>query len=164
MTAGVALVQTPSAASAIMESILTGCHEQTITRRRTRFSEKAQKAIFSLPAFRDGCEQLIAPGIDECVATLQACPFPFPVISVATWSVEPTSWVDSNHRRLGEIRPGHAHDGQFYLHDQLWPCAEQLVLGRIDHAQSVMGGHGFDVARFWKTLACMILKRDEHQS
>jgi hypothetical protein len=159
MTAGVALVQTPSAASAIMQSVLTGCYAESIGSWRTRLAEKAQKTIFALPAFREGCEQLISPGIDEYVATLQGYPFPFPVLSVATWSIEPTSWVDSYHRRLGEIRPGHAHDGQLYLHDQLWQIAEQLVLGRIDHAQSVMGGNGFDLVRFWATLATMLLER-----
>jgi pimeloyl-ACP methyl ester carboxylesterase len=158
-TAGVVLVQTPSAGSAIMQSVLTGCHAQSISSWRTRVAEKMQKAIFTLPGFRDGCEELMSPGIDKCVATLQRFDFPFPVLAVATWSIEPTSWVDSYHRRLGEIRPGCAHDGQFYLPDQLWHVAEQLVLGRIDHAQSVMGGNGFDLVRFWAALAALLLER-----
>ena len=101
----------------------------------------------------------MSPGIDECVATLQNYEFPFPVLAVATWSVEPTSWVDSYHKRLSEIRPDCAHDGQFYLQDQLWHFPGQLVLGRIDHAQSVMGGNGFDLVHFWATLAAMLLER-----
>jgi pimeloyl-ACP methyl ester carboxylesterase len=160
-TAGVVLVQTPSAASAIMQSVLTGCYAQSISSWRTRVAEKVQKTIFTLAGLRDGCEELMSPGIDNCVATLQDFEFPFPVLAVATWSIEPTSWVDSYHKRLGEIRPGCAHDGQFYLQDQLWHFAEQLVLARIDHAQSVMGGSGFDLCRFWTVLATMLLERSD---
>ena len=164
-TAGVVLVQTPSAASEVMHSVLTDCHAQSIASWRTRLSEKFQKTVFTLPAFREGCRDLTSPRIDECVATLQAFEFAFPVLSVATWSIEPTSWVDSYHKRLSEIRPGCAHDGQFYLQDQLWRCADQLVLGRIDHAQTVMGGKGFDLVRFWATLATMVLTRSPtHQT
>lgn len=158
-TAGVVLVQTPSAASAVMQSVLSGRNSATLTSIRTRVAEKLQKVLFSLPAWRPGCEQLMPPGIETCVSALQQIEYPFPLISVATWSIEPTSWVDSYHRRLAEIRPGCAHDGQFYLEDQLWPTAEQLVLGRIDHAQSVMGGKGFDPVRFWTALAAMLHSR-----
>jgi len=158
-TAGVILVQTPVAASAIMESVMADRHASTLRGLSVRATEKLQKAVFSLPALRPGCEQLMSPQIDERVRHLQRISFEFPLISVATWSLKPTSWVDSYHRRLGQIRPGCAHDGLFYLEDQLWPTAEQLVLGRIDHAQSVMGGMGFDLVRFWTTLVAMLIGR-----
>jgi hypothetical protein len=75
-----------------------------------------------------------------------------PTLCVVSWSLEPTSWVDSYHRTLEEMAPGQAHDGQFLLQDQRLPGTNLVCLPHVDHAQPMLGGSGFDVARFWRTL------------
>lgn len=75
-----------------------------------------------------------------------------PTVCAVSWSIQPTSWVDSYHRTLNEIAPGHAHDGQFQLVDQRIPGASVVCLPELDHAQVVFGGHSFDAGRFWQTL------------
>ena len=67
----------------------------------------------------------------------------------ASWSSQPTAWLDSFHERLGEIGPGRAHDGQFFLDDLIWPGLPHVLLPDVDHAQPAVGGHGFDPARYW---------------
>ena len=163
-TSGLVAVQTPSDRSEIMQSVVKREHAASGMSLRSRASEQLQRAVLGLPAFRDGALQLTSPAIDRYVEALRREAYSFPFVSVATWSVEPTSWVDSFHRRLGEIRPGCAHDGQFFIEDQLWTNALQLVLGRIDHAQSVMGGRGFPLVRFWDTLATLACELRESGS
>jgi len=68
-------------------------------------------------------------------------------------------WVDSFHARLAQLRPGCAHDGQFFIEDQLWRGAEHVLLPEIDHAQAVMSNDGFDAPRLWLTLLAMLLDR-----
>ncbi|MEO8269028.1 MAG: hypothetical protein ABI557_04865 [Aureliella sp.] len=75
-----------------------------------------------------------------------------PTVCAVSWSIEPTSWVDSYHRTLNGIAPGHAHDGQFLLVDQRIPGASLVCLPALDHAQPVFGGNFFDAERFWRTL------------
>lgn len=78
-----------------------------------------------------------------------------PTLCAVSWSIAPTRWVDSFHRTLGKLMPGHAHDGQLLLVDQRLPRARIVGLPEIDHAQPVLGGHGFDAGRFWRTLVGM---------
>lgn len=66
-------------------------------------------------------------------------------------------WLDSFHERLGEIRPGVAHDGQFYLDDLVWPGLPHVLLPHLDHAQPVMDGFGFDSRRYWLALVLLAL-------
>ena len=155
-TIGVVLMQTPSGESPVMRSILTDKYESRITKWPARVEEGVHKAIVSLPWFAGGCRQIMSPYIDDIVAKLVGFEFTFPVIAVATWSLEPSSWLDSYHRKINLIRPGCAHDGQFFLEDQLWPDFNQLVLGHIDHAESVMRGGGIDTARLWLSLAHLL--------
>lgn len=81
-----------------------------------------------------------------------------PTVCAVSWSIQPTSWVDSYHRTLNEIAPGHAHDGQFLLVDQQIPGASLVCLPELDHAQAVFGGHSFDAGRFWQTLIQIALQ------
>lgn len=157
-TAGVILMQTPSAASQVLESVIAGKHADTLSGPFDRAMQPLKSAALKAPFLRPGSRQLIEPHVGEIVDTLRACEFSFPVVSVATWSIRPTSWVDSFHKRLGEIRPGAAHDGQFYLEDQFWPAFEQLILGEIDHAQPVMGGGGFDPVPLWNCLLHLLFE------
>ena len=76
-----------------------------------------------------------------------------PTLAVASWSLEPSAWLDSQHARLGAIRPHCAHDGLFFLEDLVWPTARTVLLPRIDHSQPCVGGLDFPHARFWHALA-----------
>ncbi len=83
---------------------------------------------------------------------LAAFETPVPLVHVVSWSTRPTSWLDSYHRELNAMRPGVAHDGQFYLADQRLPGVPVVCLPELDHAQPVLGGFGLDVGRLWLTL------------
>jgi hypothetical protein len=76
-----------------------------------------------------------------------------PTLLVVSWSVRATSWTDSYHGVLNSLRPGHAHDGQFYLRDQRLPATPIIGLAELDHAQPVLGGGRLDSARLWRALA-----------
>ena len=87
-----------------------------------------------------------------------------PTLCVATWSIRPTSWVDSYHRTLNELAPGHAHDGQFLLEDQRLPGADLIGLPEIDHAQPVLHGDNLDAGRFWHTLVTLAADQTRQDS
>ena len=158
-TGAVVLCQTPRAACAVLESVLLDRHRDSIGRKGRDVKEAmARQAIF-LSGARPGCLELTRDRISQRIAGIDATPFDLPVISIASWSIEPTAWLDSQHARLGQIRPGCAHDGLFYLEDLLWPVAEQILLPRLDHSQPTVGGAGFDDGRFWIALAAMALDR-----
>ena len=57
-----------------------------------------------------------------------------------------------------EIAPLRAHDGQFLLEDLIWPGLPHVLLPEVDHAQPVLGGAGFDAARYWMTLLAVLLE------
>lgn len=141
---GVILVQTPFGISPVLNSILVGAYPRN---NRTRLKENFLKYSLKLLSASDGCYDLIEPNIK---AYLKDYHFAFPVIQFATWSIYPTSWVDSFHKRLNEIDMGVAHDGQFYVHEMLWPCFPNILVGGIDHAQPAVGGYGFAPERFWE--------------
>ena len=82
---------------------------------------------------------------------------PVPILQVVSWSTTPTHWLDAYHERLNALRPGWAHDGQFFVDDQIAPNTGIVGLPRLDHAQPVLGGHGLDVGRLWKTLLQTVL-------
>jgi len=155
-TRAVILSQTPRGPSHVLESVLTGRHRDSLSLRRS-LAELTQriglKAIVATPGglelTRDRLPRVVGP-------LLARAPRPFPVIQTASWSSRPTTWLDSFHERLGEIRPGVAHDGQFYLEDLLWPDLPHILLPHLDHAQPVMDGFGFDSARYWSTLLVLL--------
>ena len=141
---GVVLVQTPYGISPVLNSILTGGYPRSTI---TTLKDWLFKVSITLISAKDGCYDLINPNIN---AYLKYYRFPFPVVQFATWSIQPTSWVDSFHKRLNEIDAGVAHDGQFYVHKMLWPCFPNILVGGIDHAQPVVGGYGFRPGYFWE--------------
>jgi hypothetical protein len=154
---GVVLAQTPRGPSRVMESILLGRHRDERCGLRRRATEHLHHAaLFCLRAVAGGYELtsdrwpgLVAPIVDRA--------WPFPVLQTASWSSRPTAWLDSFHGRLGEIGPERAHDGQFFLDDLIWPRWPHLLLPDVDHAQPVVGGHGFDPARFWLAALAVLL-------
>jgi len=164
--AGVILMQTPSGASQVLESVIAGRHASSLAGPAARAMESIKRSVLKMPFLSGGSRQLIEPDVREIVAAVRSFDFQVPILSVATWSIRPTSWVDSFHERLGEIRPSAAHDGQFYLEDQLWPEYEQLLLGQLDHAQPVMGGGGFDPVPLWTCLVHLLfdIRREKYGS
>jgi hypothetical protein len=151
-TAGITLCQTPRAGCAVLESVLLGAHRESAGIAQ-RARERVAKAAIAISGARPACLELTSPRLQEQVMPLTRLAAELPVLSVATWSSEPTAWLDSQHARLAQIRPGCAHDGLFYLEDLIWPCGRQVLLPRIDHAQMCVGGGDFDHGRFWVALA-----------
>lgn len=117
--------------------------------------ERAAGALIASPPVRAGVRD-ISVDRDAAVSDwlTQFSPV-VPTLCVATWSVQPTSWVDSYHRTLNEVAPGHAHDGQFLTADQRLPGTSLVCLPELDHAQPVFGGNQLDTERFWRTLVCV---------
>jgi hypothetical protein len=114
--------------------------------------ERAGRALLATRPLRDGVREITSRR-DPVIAGWLAGFVPVvPTLCAVSWSIRPTSWVDSYHRTLKEIAPGHAHDGQFLLVDQRLPKAPLVCLPEIDHAQPVLGGHSFNAGRFWRTL------------
>lgn len=152
---GVILSQTPRGPSGVLESLLLREHQQTLSGPKRRAEEWLQRLGLHAIGAAEGGRQLTREGLAALIAALDR-PRPFPVWQTASWSDQPTTWLDSFHGRLGEIRPGCAHDGQFFLEDLIWPGLPHVLLPRVDHAQPVMGGFGFDPVRYWKVLVTLV--------
>ena len=152
---GVILSQTPRGPSGVLESLLLQAHEGSLSGRRRWLEEWTQRIGLHAIGAAGGGRELTASTIGAVIAGL---PTPqVPVWQTASWSSQPTTWLDSFHERLGEVRPGCAHDGQFFLEDLLWPGIPHVLLAHVDHAQPVMGGFGFDEVRYWKAvLVCFM--------
>jgi len=154
---GVALSQTPHGPSRVMESVLLGRHRKERYGARRRAAEGMHHAaLVCLRAVQGGYE-LTSDRWPALVAPVERRAWPFPVLQTASWSSRPTAWLDSFHGRLREIAPQHAHDGQFFLEDLIWPCWPHVLLPDVDHAQPVVGGHGFDPARYWLAALALLL-------
>jgi hypothetical protein len=151
-TAGIALCQAPRAGCVVLESVLLGAHRDSAGAAQ-RVKEGAASAAIVVAGAREACLELTSPTLQQQVRTLTPVAAELPLVSVASWSSEPTAWLDSQHARLAAIRPGCAHDGLFYLEDLIWPCGRQVLLPKLDHAQMCVGGGDFDHGRFWVALA-----------
>ncbi|MFK7824588.1 MAG: hypothetical protein AB8G05_10545 [Oligoflexales bacterium] len=154
---GVIFSQTPRGPSVVMEELL-GNQKNLSTWPRKATNILMLNAI-KLTGHLPGGRCLTKRGFDHNRRFFSP-PAGVPILAVATWSIKASSWVDSYHTRLTAAHPGLAHDGQFYLQDQLWSShGEQLVLGGVDHAQPAMGGLGFNHVRYWQSLVNMLSKR-----
>lgn len=156
--AGVILSQTPRGPSRVLECLLDREHDETLARPYRRLAVAVQRRGLRLIGGARGGRQLTAPRILELTRDLLSPQPPWPVLQTASWSSRPTTWLDSFHERLGEIRPGCAHDGQFYLEDLLWPELPHVLLPHLDHAQPVVGGYGFPHARYWLIVLLMLME------
>ena len=161
--AGVALSQMPSGASMVMDSILHKRHRESRYSSYRHFSETVQGMMLSLLGARPGGYDLTSDIWPRLVNGVANREWSFPILQTASWSAQPTAWLDSFHVRLGEIFPGRAHDGQFYLDDLIWPRFAHVLLPEIDHAQPAMGGSGLDCSRYWLTLLSVLTDMIEHQ-
>lgn len=159
-TVGIALVQCTRDGSEILEGIFTKKH-LNYSQKDTIINLIANKVI-TCAGYKSGCLDLTSPKINAAIKMIDKQQFNFPIISVATWSIIPTSRLDSFHKRLKLIRPGCAHDGQFFIENQIWPNFEQIILGNIDHSQPTMGGNGFDDGIFYLSLLHLLYKNIKH--
>jgi hypothetical protein len=156
-TRAILMAQAPHGPSPVIESMLLGSNRATLPTGRRRLAERSQRLALTLTGARGGGLALTSraqAALQDEILPILAAAREFPILQTATWSDRPTTWLDSFHERLGEIEPGVAHDGQFYLRDLLWPGLPHILLDRVDHAQPAMGGLGFDPLRYWlATLA-----------
>lgn len=154
---GIIFSQTPSGASTVMDQILS---KNASTSFGDRVKNFCMRRFIYYTGHYPGGLNLTSNDFKKKNGVYDTLKAPCPIISVASWSIKASSWVDSYHRRLSEKLPGVAHDGQFYLKDQLWfKNTIELILGGIDHAQPAMGGLGFDHCRYWQTLLKMLEQR-----
>lgn len=151
-TAGIAMCQTPRAGCVVLESVLLGMHGDS-ARPMQRAQENVAAAAIRMAGAREACIELTSPRLQQRALELDAIAAKLPLVSVASWSSEPTAWLDSQHARLAAVRPRCAHDGVFYLEDLIWLRGRQVLLPRIDHAQMCVGGGGFDHGRFWLAVS-----------
>lgn len=151
----VLLSQTPRGRSQVLESVLLRRHPRGL---RRLLAEETQRLGLSMIGAKAGGLELAE--IERWVGPLLA-PLSirrsYPVVQTASWSSRPTTWLDSFHERLSELRPEVAHDGQFYVEDLLWPGWGHVLLPHLDHAQPAMDGFGFDSGRYWQTLLAWVL-------
>ena len=126
--------------------------------RPTGIGERIGRQLISTPLIRTGVRDISNDRDPAITGWLESFVPSVPTVCAVSWSIRPTSWVDSYHRTLNRIAPGHAHDGQFFLADQRIPGVSLVCLPEIDHAQAVFGGHGFDAGRFWRALISIALR------
>ena len=155
---GVVLSQAPHGPSSVIESVLMGRHRESLRSVRRHAAERVQHAGLLLLRARAGGRELSSDIWPEIVASVERAPRPFPILQTASWSAQPTAWLDSFHERLSEIGPGRAHDGQFFLNDLIWPDVPHVLLPNVDHAQPVVGGFGFDPARYWLAALALLFR------
>lgn len=159
--AAVVLCQTPRSGCAVLESVLLRDHRASLRAAGTRASESIARAAIISTGARPGCLELTGGALAARIGTLDDVAASVPTLAVASWSTEPSAWLDSQHERLGAIRPQCAHDGLFFLEDLLWPAARQVLLPRVDHSQPCVGGLGFPHDRLWRALALLALAHPE---
>lgn len=148
------LVQTPHRASAVLAQVFARAHRHGL-RPAERVGNALVRVLLRATGQHRGCAELADAAGDVARLRLLGATAGVPVLSIVSWSCTPTAWLDSFHQRLGRIEPGMAHDGQFFVSQQLWPEVETVFLPALDHAQPVVGGGHFPVRKFWRTLMCM---------
>lgn len=156
----VIMSQTPRGASAVLESLLLRDHQESLVGTRRLWAERLQRLGLRMMGVYPGGRELTREAMPSVVQRVDGLSRPFAVLQTASWSSQGTAWLDSFHERLGEIRPRCAHDGQFYLEDLIWPDTPHLLLPHVDHAQPVMGGFGFDDARYWLSTIALVVEHD----
>jgi hypothetical protein len=158
-TSGIIMSQTPLGSSAVLESLLSYQHQDSLRGLKRKYAERLQRlGVYMIGAHRGG-KELTAEKLPAVINLLQANRNEnILLFQTASWSSFPTTWLDSFHQRLGEIRPGCAHDGQFYIENLIWPKIPHVLLPNVDHAQPVVGGFGFDVTHYWLAMIITFLK------
>jgi len=156
-TAAVALCQVPRGGCPVLEAALLGEHVNSASRGE-KMKERLAALVLDACGARPGCLDVTGRYIEGWVRRIDACDALPPIVSVASWSSDPTSWLESQHERMKSIRAGWAHDGLFFSEHLVWPTGEQVLLPRLDHSQPCVGGSGFDHGRFWLVMARLALR------
>lgn len=159
--AAVVLCQSPRDGCAVLESVLLREHRDSLRASSQRFSEAAARIALIASGSRPGCLELTGTTLAAHIDDLDRVAGSLPTLAVASWSVEPSAWLDSQHARLGAIRPNCAHDGLFFLEDLVWPTTRAVLLPRIDHSQPCVGGLNFPHGRFWHALATVAVAESQ---
>lgn len=160
--AAVVLCQTPRSGCAVLESVLLREHRDSLRAYAERAGESLARAALVGAGARPGCVELTGGSLAARIGALDDVAASLPTFAVASWSVQPSAWLDSQHGRLGAIRPRCAHDGLFFLEDLVWPAAAgQVLLPHIDHSQPCVGGLGFPHDRLWRVLTTLALAHPE---
>lgn len=159
--AAVVLCQSPRDGCAVIESVLLRQHQDSLHAPAERAGEAAARAAIIASGSHAGCLELTHAALAARIDDLDQVAATLPTFAVASWSVEPSAWLDSQHARLRAIRPRCAHDGLFFLEDLVWPSARAVLLPRIDHSQPCVGGLRFPHARFWRALAMLAVAEAE---
>ncbi|MCI3945643.1 hypothetical protein K0038_02685 [Pseudomonas syringae] len=146
---GIALVQPPVGPSPIINDLL-GCSAREAG-PGYRMDAFRQALVNSAP-LAEGTRDISSRRDPRVAEMLSALPASLHCLHVVSWSAVRRSRFDTHHQRLNALRPGHAHDGQFYMQDLSLPGVPQICLPDLDHGQPILGGAGFDPARFWRTL------------
>lgn len=146
---GVALVQPPAGPSTVMDEVM-GCSTQQPTQGYPL--DRVSRALAKTPWMADGTRDISSLRDPQITHMLNHLPADLHFAHVVSWTCAPSSRFDTHHARLNARRPGWAHDGQFYLDNQIINGVPQICLPRLDHGQPILGGGGFDATRFWLTL------------
>lgn len=155
-TKALIMSQTAHGFSHVLESMLHGAYQKQNYSKYRSLCEKIQKTTLSIIRAKIGGEELTSKIWPKLVKAVEQQGFNIPILQTASWSTQPTMWLDSFHERLNEIRPAYAHDGQFFLNDLIWPHFDHVLLPHLDHAQPVVGGFNFNHTKYWLTLISMI--------
>lgn len=156
---GIALVQPPVGPALVVDEILGWASAEAASptpRTTVPWHDRIGRPLLRSRWLADGTRD-ISSRRDPRVATMLAnLPPGLHSVHAISWSIERSSRFDTFHARLDARRPGCAHDGQFYLEDQVLAGVPQICLPRLDHGQPVLGGLGFDSGRFWLALADLL--------
>lgn len=146
---GIALVQPPVGPSPIIDDLLGYSARDTGPGYRM---DRFRQAMVNSTLLAEGTRDISSHRDPQVANMLSALPDTLHCVHVVSWSAVRRSRFDTHHQRLNALRPGHAHDGQFYMEDLAIPGLPQICLPDVDHGQPILGGAGFDPARFWRTL------------
>lgn len=146
---GVALVQPPVGPSSIVDSLL-GCGQRQPCARYPL--DGLRRALIKTPWSAAGARDISSVRDPRVAGVLNNLPATLHCLHAISWSAIRRSCFDTHHERLNASRPGCAHDGQFYLESQLLEGLPFVGVPQLDHGQPMLGGGGFDPARFWLAL------------
>ncbi|WP_212800524.1 hypothetical protein [Pseudomonas sp. St316] len=146
---GVALVQPPVGPSTVIDEVLN-CSTRPPARHYPL--DRVRRVLAKTHWVADGTRDISSLRDPQITHMLNHLPADLHCAHVVSWACTPSSRFDTHHARLNTLRPGWAHDGQFYLDHQRLEGMPQICLPQLDHGQPVLGGGGFDATRFWLTL------------
>lgn len=161
---GIALVQPPVGPSAIVDTLFAD-NASARANAPPPLAERIARRLLDSRWTANGTRDIGSRRDPRVAAMLAAVPAGLHLVHAISWSVHAATRFDSHHAKLNGLRPGCAHDGQFYLEHQVLHGQPWIGLPRLDHGQPVIGGLGFDAGRFWLALADLlhVTRADSHR-